>query len=181
MGSRYDAISNAHRGFIEAQPMFFVATAAKDGRVNLSPKGLDAMRVLGPHQVAWLNTTGSGNETAAHLLDTPRMTLMFCSFERKPQILRLYGTARAVHASDDEWPGLSGLFPPIPGARQVFVMDVDLVQTSCGYAVPLMDFVEQRTVLDSWARKKGEAGLASYQQEKNTASLDGCPTGLPPR
>jgi hypothetical protein len=181
MGTRYDAITDRHRAFIEAQPVFFVATAAPGGRVNLSPKGLDSLRVLGPNQVAWLNVTGSGNETAAHLLESPRMTVMFCSFVREPMILRLYGTARGVHAGDFEWDELVGLFPPRVGARQVFVMDVDLVQKSCGYAVPLMDFVAERTVLDSWASKKGVEGLAAYRQEKNVVSLDGMPTRLEQR
>jgi hypothetical protein len=175
MGTRYDAIGERHRTFIETQPMFFVATAAPDGRVNLSPKGLDSLRVLGPNQVVWLNVTGSGNETAAHLLESSRMTVMFCSFVREPMILRLYGTARAVQPGDAEWDGLVGLFPPRVGSRQVFVMDVDLVQKSCGYAVPLMDFVAERTVLDSWASKKGEEELVAYRREKNSVSLDGRP------
>ncbi len=159
--------------------MFFVATAARDGRVNISPKGLDSLRVVAPNRVVWLNGTGSGNETAAHLLDVPRMTIMFCSFERKPLILRLYGTARAVHPADAEWPGLAALFPPLSGARNLFVLDVDLVQTSCGYGVPLYDFVDQRDLMDSWATKKGPEGLHAYQQEHNLVSIDGLPTGLP--
>jgi hypothetical protein len=178
MGKQFDEITDRHRAFIGRQPMFFVATAARDGRVNVSPKGLDSLRVLGPRRVAWLNGTGSGNETAAHLLDTNRMTIMFCSFVREPLILRLYGAARAVQPGDPDWDELSGLFPPLRGARQVYDVDVDLVQTSCGYGVPLMETVGQRDLMDSWAAKKGPEGVAAYWAEKNTASLDGLPTGL---
>ena len=127
----------------------------------------------------WLNGTGSGNETAAHLLDSPRMTVMFCSFEREPLILRLYGTARTVHEPDDEWPALVDLFPPLLGARNIFVLDVDLVQTSCGYGVPLFEFTGQRELMGSWGAKKGEDGLRTYRREHNLVSIDGLPTGLP--
>ena len=105
---------------------------------------------------------------------------MFCSFKREPLILRLYGDARAVHAGDDEWDGLLALFPPLLGARNAFVLDIDLVQTSCGYGVPLFELTGQRDLMDGWAAKKGEAGVAAYHQEKNRVSLDGFPTGLPP-
>jgi hypothetical protein len=179
MAQQFPEMTDRHRRFIEAQQMYFVATAARDGRVNVSPKGLDSLRVLSPSRVVWLNGTGSGNETAAHLLDIPRMTLMFCSFVREPLILRLYGTARAVHSTDAEWDDLLGLFPPMQGSRNVFVLDVDLVQTSCGYGVPLYEFTGQRDLMDSWATKKGPDGLHAYQQEKNTRSIDGLPTGLP--
>ena len=179
MGKQFSEITERHREFIERQPMFFVATAARDGRVNVSPKGLDSMRVLGPHRVVWLNGTGSGNETAAHLLDTNRMTIMFCSFVREPLILRLYGSARTVQPGDADWTELTAYFPRLPGARQVYDVEVDLVQTSCGYGVPLMETVGQRDLMDSWATKKGPDGLAAYWAEKNTRSLDGRPTGLP--
>ncbi|HOC14662.1 MAG TPA: pyridoxamine 5'-phosphate oxidase family protein [Propionicimonas sp.] len=178
MAQRYPEITDRLAKFIEAQQLFFVATAARDGHVNVSPKGLDSLRITSPNQVVWVNGTGSGNETAAHLLDSPRMTIMFCSFVREPLILRLYGTARAVHPRDDEWAGLIGLFPPIRGARNVFVLDVDLVQTSCGYGVPKFDFVEQRDLMDAWAIKKGPDGLADYQDKHNLVSMDGLPTGL---
>ncbi len=179
MGQQSSEISDRLRGFIEAQHVFFVGTAARDGRVNISPKGLDSLRVLSPTRVVWLNGTGSGNETAAHLLDDPRMTIMFCAFDAKPLILRLYGTARAVHAGDAEWDDLLALFPPMQGARNIFVLDIDLVQTSCGFGVPLMDFQEDRTILAQWAAKKGDDGVRAYQQEKNRVSIDGFPTGLP--
>lgn len=181
MAKQFPELTDRLRRFIENQQLFFVATAARDGRVNVSPKGLDSLRVLSPTRVVWLNATGSGNETAAHLLDTPRMTLLFCSFVREPLILRLYGTARAIHETDPEWPELLGLFPPLRGSRNLFVLDIDLVQTSCGYGVPHFDFVGQRDLLDAWAAKKGTDGLLDYQQEKNRTSIDGFPTGLPTR
>lgn len=179
MATQFPAITDRHRTFIENQHLYFVATAARDGRVNVSPKGLDSLRVLGPNRVVWLNGTGSGNETAAHLLDLERMTLMFCSFVREPLILRLYGTARAVHDGDPDWDELVTLFPPMLGARNVFDLDVELVQTSCGYGVPLYQFDGQRELMNTWAAKKGVDGLRAYQQDRNRVSIDGFPTGLP--
>ncbi len=179
MARRYEQLTDRLTDFIREQQMFFVATAARDGRVNVSSKGLDSLRVLGPNRVVWLNGTGSGNETAAHLLDTPRMTLMFCAFRGKPSILRLYGTAKAVHPGDPDWDGLVELFPPLRGARNVFDLDIEMVQTSCGFGVPLFEFQDQRPLMDSWAERKGEDGLVAYQQEHNRFSIDGFPTGLP--
>jgi hypothetical protein len=179
MGQQFEGLTARHREFVERSHMFFVGTAARDGRVNVSPKGLDSLRIVSDTRVVWLNGSGSGNETAAHLLDTPRMTLMLCSFDREPLILRMYGTARAVHVGDAEWVDLLALFPPMKGARNIFVLDIDLVQTSCGFGVPLMDFTSQRELMDTWAAKKGAEGLHAYQQEKNRLSLDGFPTGLP--
>ena len=176
MGSRYPAIGSEHRAFIERQPMYFVATAAPDGRVNVSPKGMDSLRVLDANRVIWLNGTGSGNETAAHLLEHPRMTLMFCAFEGKPLILRLYGNARAVHPRDADWLELKDLLPDVVGARQIFDLTVDLVQSSCGMAVPLLDFQTQREDLSDHWRKNTD--LEGYWTRKNLASLDGKPTRL---
>jgi Pyridoxamine 5'-phosphate oxidase len=178
VAQQFDAISDRHRTFIERQPMFFVATAAKGGRVNVSPKGLDSLRVLDPHRVVWLNGTGSGNETAAHLLDVDRMTLMFCSFVRAPLVLRLYGAAHEVQPSDGDWAELAALFPPMRGARQIYDVAVDLVATSCGYGVPLMDLVGQRELMPSWAATKTDDDLATYHAEKNLLSIDGFHTGL---
>ena len=178
MAQQYDEISDRLAEFIAAQHMFFVATAASDGRVNVSPKGLDALRVLGPNRVLWLNGTGSGNETAAHLLDVNRMTLMFCSFERQPLILRLYGTATEIQPDQPEWDEFIGLFPPMLGARQIFDMSVDLVQTSCGYGVPFMEYADDRPLMAQWAEKKGPDGLEEYRRAKNLTSIDGFPTGL---
>lgn len=180
MAKFYDAINDDQAAFIRAQPMFFVATAPRQGRINLSPKGLDgSFAILGPNRVAFLNLTGSGNETAAHLLQDDRITLMFCAFSGSPKILRLYGTARAVHAGESDWAALADHFPPYPAARQIVVVTVDSVNSSCGFGVPLMDYVGQRTMLPEWAERKGPDGIARYQRERNAVSFDGAPTGLP--
>lgn len=178
MATFYTTIEPQLQRFIERQHMFFVATAAADGRVNLSPKGLDSFRVLGPNKVAWLNGTGSGNETAAHIRQVPRMTIMFCSFEHKPWILRLYGTPRMVQPGDAEWDELLALFPPMLGSRQIFVVDVDEAMTACGYGVPLYSFEGDRETMHLWAQKKGPDGVVKYQHEKNEVSIDGFDTGL---
>lgn len=178
MGKRFPDLQPDHIDFIAAQPLFFVATAAPEGRVNLSPKGMDSLRVLAPGRILWLNVTGSGNETAAHLARSPRITLMWMSVTSRPIILRAYGTARTVHHGDADWPTLAAGLPALPGARQIFDVAVDLVQSSCGYAVPLMDFREERPVLRHWAEGKGPDGLAAYWAERNATSLDGLPTGI---
>lgn len=178
MGQRYPHMNDKHIAFIQAQKMFFVATAAPEGRVNLSPKGMDTLRVISPENVAWLNLTGSGNETAAHVRVNPRMTIMFCAFEGKPMILRLYGSAKAIHRADPEWNDMIGLFPEIPGARQIFEMQVDLVQTSCGMGVPYFEFAGERTALNDTVLKWGEERLKDYWQEKNRTSIDGFETGM---
>lgn len=173
------SINDDHAAFIAAQPMFFVATAPKDGRINLSPKGLDGcFAVLGPNRVAFLNLTGSGNETAAHLLQDDRITVMFCAFSGAPKILRLYGRGRAVHPRDGDWGDLRRRFADYPAARQIVVVEVESVNTSCGFGVPLMELVEQRTALPDWAERKGGEGIARYQRERNSVSFDGAPTGL---
>jgi predicted pyridoxine 5'-phosphate oxidase superfamily flavin-nucleotide-binding protein len=178
MGKRYSEIRPKYIEFIQKQKIFFVGTAAEKGRVNVSPKGMDSLRVTGPNKVVWLNLTGSGNETAAHLLKNPRMTIMFCAFEGKPLILRLYGKAKVYHKRDEEFLQKTHLFPNVTGARQVIEMEVDLVQKSCGFAVPFMDFKEERTLLQDWAEKKGDAGLEAYQIEKNSLSIDAFETGI---
>lgn len=179
MAKRYPVLEERHMAFIDRQKIFFVATAVAEGRINLSPKGMDTLRVAGPNRVLWLNLTGSGNETAAHLRIDPRMTIMFCAFEGDPLILRLYGRARAIQEGDPEWAQLLARFPAIPGARQIIDMEIDLVQTSCGYGVPLYDHAGDRDTLATWAEKKGEDGLRRYRAEKNAVSLDGLPTGIP--
>jgi hypothetical protein len=178
MGKRYDDISAALQDFIARQKLFFVGTATDSSRVNISPKGMDSLRVLNANRVIWLNVTGSGNETAAHLQTHPRMTIMFAAFEGAPMILRLYGTARAIHYGDADWDTLYAHFPTNIGARQIFDMQVDLVQTSCGMAVPFFDYVEEREQLNQWAAKKGEQGMREYWRERNQLSLDGLPTGI---
>ncbi len=177
MGKRYDAINEKLTDFIIQQQLFFVATAAADGRINLSPKGMDCLRIISPNQVVWLNLTGSGNETAAHLLENDRMTLMFCSFTQEPKILRLYGHAQSHQPDSQQWNAHIGRFPTLPGARQIIEMDVDLVQTSCGFGVPLFDYQGEREMLKEWAKKKGEDGIKAYWKERNSISLDGKPTG----
>jgi len=178
MGKQFRQITPHLQSFIEEQKLFFVGTAAPEGRVNVSPKGMDTFRVLGPNRVVWLNLTGSGNETAAHLLESSRMTIMFCAFDGAPNILRLYGSAHALHPPDAAWPELISRFPSLPGARQLFDMEVDLVQTSCGFGVPLMDYQGDRRELTVWAEKQGDEGLKDYRARKNRLSLDGKPTGM---
>ena len=178
MAERFAELDSEHITFIEAQKIFFVGSAASDGRVNVSPKGQDSLRILSPNQLLWLNLTGSGNETAAHLLDRNRLTIMWCAFEGLPQILRVYGTAQTIHPRDAEWSECVDKLPAPTGARQYFLVDIDLVQTSCGYAVPLMDYQEDRQVLAKWAEKRGDDGIRDYWKEKNLVSLDGAPTGV---
>lgn len=180
MGKVVDGITDELRAFIQAQPLFFVGTAplAADGHVNLSPKGLDSLRVLGSRRVAYLDLTGSGNETSAHLAQNGRITVMFCAFQGPPNIVRLYGRGATVLPGDAAWDELRPLFPDHPGARQIITVDVHRVQTSCGFAVPRMELVGDRDTLQRWARNKGEARLAEYRQEKNARSIDGLPAPL---
>ena len=158
MADWYDSLDDTRRAFIERQPLFFVATASSDpaGTVNLSPKGQTLCRVLGPNRVGWLDYPGSGNETAAHTRDNSRITVMFCSFDRTPGILRLYGHGRAVGLDSPELAAHRKAFEADfhPYVRQAFFVDVDRVQTSCGYAVPLMEFVEERDTLDRWCENR---------------------------
>lgn len=176
MGRVVDGITPHIADFIARQHVFFVATAptGADGHVNLSPKGLDTFRVLGPREVAYLDLTGSGAETIAHLRENGRITLMFCAFDGKPNIVRLYGRGTAVPV-DDAAPELLGGFPPLPGARSVVRVDVERVSTSCGYAVPLLSYAGARDQLVDWAERKGPDGLTAYRAEKNAESIDGLP------
>ncbi len=166
--------------FINAQPMFFVATAAADGRVNVSPKGLQSLHVVSETKIIWLNLSGSGNETAAHVRELPRMTLMFCAFDGDAMILRVYGTAKVLHPSDEGWDQLIAQFPAMAGSRQIFELDIDLVQTSCGTGVPIMSFVEERgpTEMLPFYEEMGEDGVKAYWQRKNRHSIDGKETGI---
>ena len=180
MAKQFPRIEPAHRAFIERQRVFFVGSAAPGARVNLSPKGLDALRVIGPERVAYLDLTGSGNETAAHLRADGRLTLMFCAFEGPPLILRLYGRGR-THPRGSA--GYAELLPAFAGdeplgARQIVALEVELVQTSCGYGVPLLDYRGERPSLTRWIESKGEEGLAEYRRRHNARSIDGLPTGL---
>lgn len=178
MAKQYSEINTKLQKFIKQQRIFFVGTAASDGRVNVSPKGMDTFRISDPNKVLWLNLTGSGNETAAHLFENDRMTIMFCSFEGDPMILRLYGLAKPVHPRDREWDNLISMFPPYIGARQIIEMDVNLVQTSCGFAVPCFNFAGERDFLTKWADKTGKEGIKEYWKESNQISLDGKSTRI---
>jgi hypothetical protein len=180
MAKFFDAISDDHAAFIRRQHLFFVATSplSADGHVNLSPKGMDSFRVLGPNQVAYLDMTGSGNETSAHLRENGRVTFMFCAFDGPPNIMRLYGEGRTVLPGDADWDALAAHFTLLPGTRQIITADIHKVQTSCGYAVPQFDFREDRQQLVKWAEHKGEDGLADYRRQKNACSIDDLPTPL---
>lgn len=164
--------------FIAAQHIFFTATTPESGRINLSPKGMDSFRVVSATEVAYLDLTGSGNETAAHLKQNGRMTIMFCSFDADPLILRLYGQGYNIRPRDENWSRYRSLFPALPGERQITVLTIETAQSSCGYAVPLYDYKGERETLARWANKKGPVGLLAYWREKNRISIDGIDSGL---
>ena len=178
MAKFFDHLNSKLQAFVEKQALFFVATATCEGRINLSPKGMDTLRVLHPNRLLWLNLTGSGNETAAHLRENSRMTIMFCAFEGNPLILRLYGQAKAYHERDAIFQEYLHLFSHTSGARQIIDLQIESVQTSCGFAVPLMEFKENRPILTKWSDDKGKEGLREYWQQRNTMSIDGQPTGI---
>ena len=163
--------------WLEAQPVFFVGTAplASDGHVNCSPKGGDCFRILAPFEVAYLDFTGSGAETAAHLRENGRIVLMFCAFKGKPNIVRLHGQGEVITPDSPEWERFYAAFPPNPGARALMRVRVGRISSSCGFSVPLMDYKSDRDGLDKWATGKGEAGLAEYRAQKNAHSTDGLP------
>ncbi len=180
MGKLNDSITPAHCEFIKKQHIFFVSTAplSKKGRINLSPKGLDCFSVLSENKVAYMDLISSGNETSAHTLENGRITIMFCSFEGPPNILRLYGNGFTVLPGTKEWKIYAPHFKLYPSTRQIIVANIDLVQTSCGFGVPLFDYTGERNIHFEWAEKKGKEGLREYVLEKNMKSLDGLPTDL---
>ena len=180
MAKFFDKIDDKIKRFIGEQKMFFTASAplAADGRVNLSPKGIDTFRVLDETTVCYLDLTGSGNETAAHVAENGRLTVMFCSFAGAPLILRLYGTAEIIRPNSEKWTDLAAHFADFPGTRQIVVLNVESLQTSCGYGVPLYEFAGDRNQLIKWAEKKGEDGIENYWREKNQTSIDGLPTNI---
>jgi hypothetical protein len=180
MAKLYEAITPELQRFIQKQHIFFVATAPLDGggHVNLSPKGQNTFCVFGPHKVGYLDLTGSGNETSAHLLENGRITFMFCAFHGAPRILRLYGRGRVVLPGTEEWDSLRDSFPDLPGVRQIVLAQIDRVQTSCGMAVPLYEYKDERDNLNKWAEAKGEDDLAAYRHDKNRRSIDGLVTAL---
>lgn len=178
MADQFDALSAEHIEFIRRQHLFFVGTAGSEGLVNVSPKGLDSFRVVDANTVRWLNLTGSGNESAAHVLENGRMTIMFCSFDKQPLIMRLYGQAHAIHPRDARWDECIADFTPDPGMRQVFEVAVDLVQTSCGFAVPQYELVSERDTLTRYFERLEPELVEGYWREKNSRSLDDYPTGI---
>jgi len=183
MAKRFEEILPEHRDFIARQRIFFTATATDAARVNVSPRPTDCLRVLDDHTVCYLDRTGSGNETAAHLRADGRMTIMFCAFEGPPRIVRLYGTGRTILRGEDEYANLLGahFVQEIAGARQIVMLSIDLVQTSCGYGVPLFDYRGERTAMQHWTENKiaeGPGALGDYQRANNVFSIDGLPTGL---
>lgn len=181
MAKDYPALTGHLADFIGRQHIFFVASAAPGSRVNISPRSTDLFRVLGDNAACYLDRTGSGNETSAHLLADGRMTVMFCAVEGPPLILRLYGRGRVIPRSSPEYLELLasqfGGAEPL-GARQIVRIDFDLVKTSCGYGVPLMDYQGERDTMDRWAEAKGPDGIVAYRQDKNLVSMDGLPTGF---
>jgi hypothetical protein len=175
-----DSLTDDLRGFIQTQRIFFVATAAPAGRVNVSPKGMDSLRVIGPNRIIWLNLTGSGNETAAHVAANQRMTLMFMSISAEPTIVRVFGSAQMIHPRHAEWEQLIGLFPTFGGSRQIFDLKVEAVRTSCGTGVPIMtvDATRADEELEPFYAAMTPAELQDYWSRKNTTSIDGYPTEI---
>ncbi len=185
MAKFFDELTEELIAFIEKQQIFFVASACATGRVNLSPKGMDTLRVLGPSEVAYLDLTGSGNETASHLIHDGRLTMMMCGFGAKPLILRLYGRGSVARPGTPRWQELIHRFPSLPGARQIVILRIESLQTSCGFAVPRYDFVETRSKLTDWAAAKSDEEINDYWRKKNIRSIDGFTTSIdadhPPR
>ena len=175
MGKVYERLDDKLIEFIGRQHVFFVGTApdSPDGHLNVSPKGLDTFRILGPNSVAYLDLTGSGIETVAHLRQNGRVTIMFCAFEGRPLIVRLYGRGRVVEPGDADWDALIAHFPEYPGVRSVVVVDVERVADSCGYAVPLYEYKGERSQLIAYAERKGPEGMEAYKAQKNKVSIDG--------
>jgi hypothetical protein len=177
VGKTQSIIDDVARQFIEAQHMFFVASAPLDagGHVNLSPKGLDTFRILGPTKVAYVDFNGSGVETIAHLKENGRIVLMFCAFQGPPNIVRLYGHGRVVEPQEAEFADLAASLPACENVRSIIAVEVTRVTDSCGYSVPLFKYEGEREQLHAWARSRGPEGLKSYRQEKNRQSVDGLP------
>jgi hypothetical protein len=178
MARFYQTLMPELREFIAKQHLFFVASATDDSRINLSPKGMDTFRILADDRVGYLDLTGSGNETAGHLLHDGRLTIMFCSFDENPLILRLYGRGEIVRQEDPSWPDLIQHFQQIPGQRQLILMRIESLQTSCGFGVPQYELVEVRQTLAQWCAKKGPEGVRKYWEDKNQRTIDGLETGI---
>lgn len=178
MAKFYDFLNDDLKTFITKQHIFFVATACRDGRINLSPKGMNTFRCLSDRKVGYLDLTGSGNETSGHLRRDGRATIMFCSFDEEAKILRLYCRGRTITPQHTEWEQLIAYFDPQPGQRQIILLEIDSLQTSCGFSIPRMEYLNDRTMLIDWAEKKGTAGIAEYWRTRNTKTIDGFDTEL---
>ncbi len=166
------------QAFIKKQLVFFVATAPTSGRVNLSPKGLDSLRILDARTIGYLDLTGSGNETAAHISENGRLTMMLTSFDETPLILRMYGTGEVIGEASERWAEIASHFTMIPGVRQIIVLHIESVQTSCGWGVPIATELHERPRLEAWAVAKGDDGIRAYQRSKNAVSIDGIKTSF---
>lgn len=177
MGKEYTEIDERIRNWIDRQKLFFVATAplAQDGHVNCSPKGLDTLRVLGPHTLAYADLGGSGIETVAHVRENRRITIMLCAFDGPPKIFRFFGRGRSVEPGDADFETLLAQFPDLPKVRNVVVVDVDRIIDSCGYGVPEFEFRKHRDSLTNWANSKSDEEIVAYRHENNRTSLDGLP------
>ena len=177
MGKVFEQIDAALGEFIRAQQMFFVATGplSASGHINLSPKGLDTLRILGPHALAYLDYVGSGAETIAHLRENGRIVVMLCAFQGPPRVVRLYGRGEVLEPQDHEFDRLRGLFPAEPAGRAIVSISITRIADSCGYGVPLYSFEGHRSQLPGWMSQKGAQGLLQYQQDENRSSIDGLP------
>ena len=178
MAKFYTELNESLREFIAAQHIYFNASAPLKGRINISPKGLDTFRILNDRCVAYLDLTGSECETAAHIAENGRLTLMFCSFDTQPLILRLYGRGRVIHMRDPEWSKLHSQFPNYPGERQIILLDIETIMTTCGFAVPRYEYKGERDQLTEFACKMGDERMDEYRRVKNQTSIDGLPTYL---
>lgn len=181
MAKDFPKLDDKHNAFIMRQHIFFTASAAKDSHINVSPRSTDYFRIIDENRVLYLDRTGSGNETAAHMMADGRMTIMFCAVEGPPQILRLYGTGEIIHRNTPEFAALAAQYfdNNLPlGSRQIVRLKFHLVKTSCGYGVPLFDYKDERASIDNWEQNKGVDGIADYWAEKNQVSMDGMPTGI---
>lgn len=178
MAKFYEKLDEVLKKFIENQKIFFTASAPLEGRINLSPKGIDSFRCLDDNTVAYLDLTGSGNETAAHVRENGRLTIMFCSYTENPLILRLYGQGEIINQEHPEWNKFYKNFSEYAGKRQIVVLHIETLQTSCGFGVPIYELKEERKTLIDWAERKGENGIAEYWRNKNQKSIDGLPTGI---
>jgi hypothetical protein len=180
LGQQFPALEPKHMAFINNQKLFFVGTAPlrADHHVNVTPKGYDVFRILSPNSVAYLDLTGSGNDTSANLMENGRITFMFCAFEGAPMVLRLFGHGRVICPGEAEWDDLAPNFTLLPGTRQIVVAEIELVQSSCGFGVPLLSYEGQRPTLLEWAETKGDDGLLAYRKLKNSQSINGLPTPL---